>query len=273
MAEQFAPVLMPRDVERFLAKVALPGDGSIEAMQVSAALDQCWVWTGGRAGGGRRGSSDRADRYGVYSVHLDGRKQQVGAHRIMRFLAVGPFPADLVVMHSCDTRFCVAPHHVTDDTQAANRADMVTKGRHALGIDFRHSKLTARKAADARRRGRNGETLREIVIALGGHVTTTAIRRIWARRAYKYVTDAALKIACPTCHATVDALCDASVGVLLPGYVHPARHEIAETDGSYDRIDSALAEAAITSAAVQARVCSPARSADDGGHSSSGGAA
>jgi HNH endonuclease len=61
------------------------------------------------------------------------RKKTYSAHRVSFQAFVGPIPDGMHVLHSCDTRSCVNPYHLSLGTNADNIADSVAKGRR-LGV-------------------------------------------------------------------------------------------------------------------------------------------
>ena len=92
----------------------------------------------------------------------------VYAHRLAWELRRGAIPKGLCALHKCDRPRCVNPDHMFLGTRADNVADMVAKGRQALGSDAGGAKLTPTQVAairvDPRRR-------REIAADYGIHRT------------------------------------------------------------------------------------------------------
>jgi hypothetical protein len=75
----------------------------------------CWIWTKGSMTSG----------YGSLRV---GDKSAY-AHRVSWEVHHGPIPAGMHVLHRCDVRSCVSPHHLFLGTNQDNIADSVSKGR------------------------------------------------------------------------------------------------------------------------------------------------
>lgn len=85
----------------------------------SAGPDGCWPFTG----------STMHNGYG----HLGGEGGRgaptLAAHRVAYEDAVGPIPAGMYVLHTCDNRPCCNPAHLWIGTQGDNLRDMWAKGR------------------------------------------------------------------------------------------------------------------------------------------------
>lgn len=77
--------------------------------------DGCWLWIGGKAGGG----------YGT--LWYKGAAMKV--HRIMWLEHVGTIPEGLDVLHKCDVRNCVRLDHLELGTDKENCRQMHERGR------------------------------------------------------------------------------------------------------------------------------------------------
>jgi hypothetical protein len=76
----------------------------------------CWLWTGHVRNSNKYGYFFHKGFYGL-------------AHRYSYQLHKGEIPDGMVVMHSCDTRRCVNPAHLSLGSQLENIQDAITKGR------------------------------------------------------------------------------------------------------------------------------------------------
>jgi hypothetical protein len=80
---------------------------------------ECWLWGG------------HINAWHGYGEYVPTRGTRWRAHRLSFFLHHGPLKEGLVVMHSCDNRWCVNPAHLSQGTLLDNGRDCVAKGRHA----------------------------------------------------------------------------------------------------------------------------------------------
>ncbi|MZE53776.1 HNH endonuclease [Streptomyces sp. SID5770] len=94
-------------------------DGRRSALALLASrtdrTGKCWLWTRGRTASG----------YGKFNLN----GQTVYAHRASYEAYVGPIPAGLFILHSCDTPACVNPDHLRPGTHQENMRDRDTRGR------------------------------------------------------------------------------------------------------------------------------------------------
>jgi hypothetical protein len=92
--------------------------------------DECWNWIGSILVGKNGG-------YGTFNAEGFSR-----AHRYSYKLHYGYLPSHACVLHKCDNRSCVNPHHLFLGDRADNAADKVGKGRQCRGETRPLSKLT-----------------------------------------------------------------------------------------------------------------------------------
>jgi hypothetical protein len=158
----------------------------------------CWLWTGSLCSNG----------YGQCGGFLNGKKTMLLAHRAAWFLSRGEDPGGgLVILHSCDTRNCVNPNHLSKGTHSDNMRDCVAKGRfkpnrfyhrgakhHAVlhperairGDAHGMSRVSSADVLDIRRiYGAGGASLSQ----LGAHygVTKQTIAAIVKRRTWRHI--------------------------------------------------------------------------------------
>lgn len=108
----------------------------------------CVIWPG------------RCDRDGYGILSVGGHRK---AHRFIYALYVGPIPAGMGVLHSCDTPSCVNPAHLRIGSPADNADDRKSRFRSCAGTLSPKAKLTAEQVM----RIRDGMTLSEATASLG----------------------------------------------------------------------------------------------------------
>ncbi len=95
-------------------------DRFMSYVDTSSGSDSCWPWKRYVNGSG----------YGEFDVTENGRQRKFTATRwFLGYLRGEELTRDQVIMHSCDRRDCVAPHHLSVGTHTENMLDMVAKGR------------------------------------------------------------------------------------------------------------------------------------------------
>lgn len=134
---------------RFLSKVLI--------------TDKCWLWQAQRQYSG----------YGRF--YINGK--QDGAHRASWMIFKGRIPKGKFVLHKCDVKPCVNPHHLWIGTPLENTQDMMRKGRGAIGEKQGRSKLTALSVIEIRKlKGLFSSS----ELSKRFHVTPKNIRLIWS---------------------------------------------------------------------------------------------
>lgn len=126
------------DMCRFKAKIKIEDNG-------------CWLWLAGKNKEGYGGF--------VYNREKNGK-----AHRASYRLFKGPIGIDDLVLHSCHTPSCVAPHHLRLGTNKDNVADKINAGRCNMPKGSQHSfsKLTEDQVREIRKLSESGESYASI---------------------------------------------------------------------------------------------------------------
>lgn len=110
----------------------------IEDRSIPEPTSGCWIWL----------KSLGTPGYGNACYN----KKIIAAHRFSYEAFVGEIPEGMLVQHSCDNRWCVAPHHLKLGTDATNALDKQRKGRAA-------KKLTTAQVLDIRSRVQSTKSL------------------------------------------------------------------------------------------------------------------
>lgn len=126
-------VVMWMTPERFYRKARRVGD--------------CLIWQG----------KGRINGYGVAGY---GGEHWL-AHRLSYVLAHGAIPGELQIRHSCDTRLCIEPRHLSVGTAKDNAGDKVSRGRHLRGDTHPMKKLNAEQVKEIRSRHKAGGVMQK----------------------------------------------------------------------------------------------------------------
>lgn len=138
----------------------------IEERSIPEPMSGCWIWL----------KSIGTHGYGNACVNAEGTV----AHRVSYTAFHGDIPAGMLIQHSCDNHWCVAPHHLSIGTDATNALDKVRKGRAA-------KKLTARDVRAIRARIESDvDTDKAIGDEFGVH--KAMVSRIRRRLAWRHVS-------------------------------------------------------------------------------------
>jgi hypothetical protein len=127
---------MDGDLTRFLTYVDKKPDG-------------CWWWKGGKD----------IKEYGIF--WYKGKTQF--AHRVSLLLhnKVKHLNPKLQVLHSCRSKQCVNPEHLSEGTREQNSADKVRDGTDLRGSKCHFSKLTWEKVSEIRKSTKTVKQLAE----------------------------------------------------------------------------------------------------------------
>ena len=101
---------------------------------------KCWLWNGSLAKSGYGGTSRNGKSWRV--------------HRLMWTLINGDIPNGLYIIHKCDVRHCINPHHLRLGTARDNLYDCISKGRFRVASGVEHgTKTRPDRIARGRRHG------------------------------------------------------------------------------------------------------------------------
>jgi hypothetical protein len=133
----------------------------------------CWLWM----------ASTLPRGYGKFGMtRKSGWKL---AHRVSYFLHFGAFEDDRMVLHKCDSPWCVRPDHLFLGDHTANMEDQRLKGRVPIGQQRYNSKLTDDKVRKMRRERVNGKNFRELAEEAG--ISTHHARAVVHKRRWGYL--------------------------------------------------------------------------------------
>ena len=122
---------MEKDLSRFMSYVDKKPDG-------------CWVWIGGKDCKG----------YGIF--WYKGKTQF--AHRVSLLLhnRVTHFISGKVIRHSCKSKSCVNPDHLSEGTLSENAKDKVRDGTDLSGDRSHFAKLNWELVSEIRKKSEDG---------------------------------------------------------------------------------------------------------------------
>lgn len=117
---------MHTDLSRFMSYVEIKGE--------------CWIW---------KGATD-IKGYGIFFF----KKKTCFAHRISLILhnKITKFTPGLVVRHSCKSKSCVNPNHLSEGTQSENAQDKRRDGTDMSGDKCHFSKLNWKSVSEIRKK-------------------------------------------------------------------------------------------------------------------------
>lgn len=128
--------------------------------------DECWPWIGSR---------DKRSGYGrLFTWTAKGTRTFRLAHRIAYALKHRAVPANKLVMHSCDNKWCCNPKHLSVGTDLDNSRDASVKGRMHPGERTFGAILTEAKVRHIRSLAESGLGSNAIGRKLGVHRRTVA---------------------------------------------------------------------------------------------------
>lgn len=133
---------------------------------------QCIVWTGNTDGRG----------YGSIKRRKGDQCNRIGVHRLAYAMHVAPIQSNLSIMHLCDNKLCVNPHHLVMGTQKANMYDLRRKGGAHHGVKHSRSKLTEQQVIEIRKLAGHGYLHKDLAEQFG--VSRSTISKVVTRSGY-----------------------------------------------------------------------------------------
>ena len=130
----------------------------------------CWLWTA---------YCDK-DGYAVFSINGTGPQR---AQRFAWNSFVGDIPTGMQVLHKCDVRCCVNPHHLFLGTNRDNMIDKVAKGRQARG----RQTCSSNKLTETQVRAIRADERQQKDIAVAYGISQTNVSMIQRRATWRHV--------------------------------------------------------------------------------------
>jgi hypothetical protein len=132
----------------------------------------CWLWTAALYKNG----------YGAFYYN----KKSIKAHRFSYELYHGSIPKDLYVLHKCDVKACVNPHHLFLGTSKDNTEDCIKKGRNSKGEVNGQHKLTQTEVLTIRNLYATGEVTQK-ALSKTFDVSPSSINNIVHNKRWKHI--------------------------------------------------------------------------------------
>lgn len=128
--------------------------------------DQCWEWPGATGSSG-------------HGLIGDENRRLIQTHRAVYEEVNGPLPPGVIVRHTCDNPPCCHPNHLIEGTHADNRADCVSKRRHAFGQKMGSAKLTEAEAVSIFKDPRPQKEIAEEYGVTQSHISNIKAGKTW----------------------------------------------------------------------------------------------
>lgn len=120
---------MAEEIDNLLIKAAAYADPQERFWAKVDKTPTCWLWNGAKTTGG----------YGICTI--EGKNHS--AHKqSWEWANEKKVPPGQVLLHSCDTKNCINPKHLSPGTQVSNVEDRVQKDRSAKGKDNGRARLS-----------------------------------------------------------------------------------------------------------------------------------